>query len=127
MPERNGTIPAEIVNGLDHYSVAPPLLELAAQVRRSSRDGPHLRQRHRPAAEGDPDHRATPTQHADQGAPRDQGRRTQEKLARAATSTYAEVATRMRSGLRLMVDAPVRKVQLDQLALFDEDEAGTGR
>jgi hypothetical protein len=26
-----------------------------------------------------------------------------------------------------MVDAPVRKVQLDQLALFDEDEAGTNR
>jgi hypothetical protein len=33
----------------------------------------------------------------------------------------------MRAALRLLVDAPVRKVQLDQLALFDEDEAGTGR
>ena len=38
-----------------------------------------------------------------------------------------DLASRMRAGLRPMVDAPVRKVQVDQLALFDEDEAGTNR
>ncbi len=44
-----------------------------------------------------------------------------------ATTTCATSRSRMRAGLRLMVDAPVRKVQVDQLALFDEDEAGTTR
>jgi hypothetical protein len=38
-----------------------------------------------------------------------------------------ELTARMRAALRLIVDAPVRKVQLDQLSLFDEDECGTGR
>ena len=37
------------------------------------------------------------------------------------------VSVRAIPSLRLIVDAPVRKVQLDQLALFDEDECGTGR
>ena len=55
------------------------------------------------------------------------GRRTQEKVARARHDYLRDLAARMRAGLRLMVDAPVRKVQLDQLALFDEDEAGTAR
>ena len=55
------------------------------------------------------------------------GRRTQEKVARARHDYLRDLAARMRAGLRLMVDAPVRKVQLDQLALFDEDEAGTTR
>ena len=58
---------------------------------------------------------------------RDEGRRTQEKLARARHDYLRDLAARMRAGLRLMVDAPVRKVQMDQLALFDEDEAGTSR
>lgn len=56
-----------------------------------------------------------------------QGRRTREKVARARHDYLRDLAARMRAGLRLMVDAPVRKVQPDQLALFDEDEAGTGR
>lgn len=58
---------------------------------------------------------------------RDEGRRTQEKLARARHDYLRDLAVRMRAGLRLVVDAPVRKVQPDQLALFDEDEAGTTR
>ncbi|RYC10492.1 T3SS (YopN, CesT) and YbjN peptide-binding chaperone 1 [Nocardioides zhouii] len=58
---------------------------------------------------------------------RDEGRRTQEKLARARHDYLRDLAVRMRAGLRLIVDAPVRKVQADQLALFDEDEAGTSR
>ncbi len=58
---------------------------------------------------------------------RDEGRRTQEKLARARHDYLRDLAARMRAALRLVVDAPVRKVQLDQLALFDEDEAGTNR
>ena len=33
----------------------------------------------------------------------------------------------MGAGLRLVVDARVRKVQLDQLALFDEDESFAAR
>ena len=56
-----------------------------------------------------------------------QGQRAKEKTIRARHDYLRELAARMRAGLRLMVDAPVRKVQLDQLALFDEDEAGTGR
>ncbi|WP_299926093.1 YbjN domain-containing protein [uncultured Nocardioides sp.] len=56
-----------------------------------------------------------------------QGQRTREKAARARHDYLRDLTQRMRAGLRLMVDAPVRKVQLDQLALFDEDEAGTGR
>lgn len=58
---------------------------------------------------------------------RAEGSRSQEKLARARHDYLRDLAARMRAGLRLMVDAPVRKVHLDQLALFDEDEAGTGR
>jgi hypothetical protein len=56
-----------------------------------------------------------------------QGQRTREKVARARHDYLRDLAARMRAGLRLMVDAPVRKVQVDQLALFDEDEAGTNR
>ena len=49
------------------------------------------------------------------------------KTFRITEKRRRETLTRMRAGLRLMVDAPVRKVQLDQLALFDKDEAGTNR
>ncbi|MCF6376434.1 hypothetical protein L2K70_02355 [Nocardioides KLBMP 9356] len=55
------------------------------------------------------------------------GQATREKLAKARHDYHRDLVTRMRAGLRLMVDAPIRKVQVDQLALFDEDEAGTGR
>lgn len=58
---------------------------------------------------------------------RDDGRRRDEQVARARQEYMRELTSRMRAALRLIVDAPVRKVQLDQLALFDEDEAGTGR
>jgi hypothetical protein len=60
-------------------------------------------------------------------AARDQGQRSREKMHRARHDYLRDLASRMRAGLRLMVDAPVRKVQVDQLALFDEDEAGTAR
>jgi hypothetical protein len=52
---------------------------------------------------------------------------TREKVACARHDYLRDLTARMRAGLRLMVDAPVRKVQVDQLALFDEDEAGTNR
>ncbi len=55
------------------------------------------------------------------------GQRSKEKVLQARHDYLRDLAVRMRAGLRLMVDAPVRKVQLDQLALFDEDEAGTTR
>ena len=58
---------------------------------------------------------------------RDQGQRAREKMLRARYDYLRDLTARMRAALRLMVDAPVRKVQVDQLALFDEDEAGTGR
>ena len=58
---------------------------------------------------------------------RDEGRRTQEKLARARHDYLRDLSARMRAALRLIVDGPVRKVQMDQLALFDEDEAGSSR
>ena len=58
---------------------------------------------------------------------RDQGQRSREKMHRARHDYLRDLASRMRAGLRLMVDAPVRRVQVDQLALFDEDEAGTAR
>ncbi len=58
---------------------------------------------------------------------RDQGQRSREKTLRARHDYLRDLAARMRGGLRLIVDAPVRKVQVDQLALFDEDEAGTSR
>jgi hypothetical protein len=58
---------------------------------------------------------------------RQQGQRSREKMHRARHDYLRDLASRMRAGLRLMVDAPVRKVQVDQLALFDEDEAGTSR
>jgi hypothetical protein len=58
---------------------------------------------------------------------RQQGQRSREKMYRARHDYHRDLASRMRAGLRLMVDAPVRKVQVDQLALFDEDEAGTAR
>lgn len=58
---------------------------------------------------------------------RDQGRGKAEQVARARQEYLRELTARMRAALRLLVDAPVRKVQLDQLALFDEDEAGSGR
>lgn len=53
--------------------------------------------------------------------------RSKEKVLLARHDYLRDLAARMRAGLRLMVDAPVRKVQVDQLALFDEDEAGTNR
>ena len=59
--------------------------------------------------------------------PADRGARRAEKVARARQEYLRELTARMRAALRLIVDAPVRKVQLDQLALFDEDECGTGR
>lgn len=52
---------------------------------------------------------------------------SREKVVQARHDYLRDLAARMRAALRLIVDAPVRKVQLDQLALFDEDEAGTGR
>ena len=60
-------------------------------------------------------------------AARDEGRSPAEQVARARQEYLRELTARMRAALRLLVDAPVRKVQLDQLALFDEDEAGSGR
>ena len=60
-------------------------------------------------------------------AARDEGRARAEQVARARQEYLRELTARMRAALRLIVDAPVRKVQLDQLALFDEDECGTGR
>lgn len=60
-------------------------------------------------------------------AARDEGRSRAEHVARARQEYLRELTARMRAALRLLVDAPVRKVQLDQLALFDEDEAGSGR
>lgn len=57
----------------------------------------------------------------------DQGKRAKEKMIRARHDYLRDLAARMRAGLRLMVDAPVRRVQVDQLALFDEDEAGSSR
>jgi hypothetical protein len=58
---------------------------------------------------------------------RQEGRDRAEQVARARQDYLRELTARMRAALRLIVDAPVRKVQLDQLALFDEDECGTGR
>lgn len=55
------------------------------------------------------------------------GQRSKERVLQARHDYLRDLAVLMRAGLRLMVDAPVRKVQLDQLALFDEDEAGTTR
>lgn len=60
-------------------------------------------------------------------AARDEGRGRAEQVARARQEYLRELTSRMRAALRLLVDAPVRKVQLDQLALFDEDECGSGR
>jgi hypothetical protein len=60
-------------------------------------------------------------------AARDEGRSKSEQVARARQEYLRELTARMRAALRLIVDAPVRKVQLDQLALFDEDDCGTGR
>lgn len=47
------------------------------------------------------------------------------KVARARQCYHRQTRLRLRQALRLVVDAPVRKVQLDQLSLFDEDECGT--
>ncbi len=58
---------------------------------------------------------------------RDEGRSHAEQVARGRQEYLRELTGRMRAALRLVVDAPVRKVQLDQLSLFDEDECGTGR
>ncbi|KRF36969.1 type III secretion system chaperone [Nocardioides sp. Soil805] len=60
-------------------------------------------------------------------AAREEGRGRAEQVARARQEYLRELTARMRAALRLIVDAPVRKVQLDQMALFDEDECGTGR
>lgn len=58
---------------------------------------------------------------------REEGRSRDELVARSRQDYMRGLTSRMRAALRLVVDAPVRKVQLDQLALFDEDEAGTTR
>ena len=59
---------------------------------------------------------------------RDEGRAHARRSWRGrGTTTSATWPRACAPALRLMVDAPVRKVQVDQLALFDEDEAGTGR
>jgi hypothetical protein len=58
---------------------------------------------------------------------REEGRSRDELVARSRQDYMRGLTARMRAALRLVVDAPVRKVQLDQLALFDEDEAGTSR
>jgi hypothetical protein len=58
---------------------------------------------------------------------REEGRTRDELVARSRQEYMRGLTARMRAALRLVVDAPVRKVQLDQLALFDEDEAGTTR
>ena len=58
---------------------------------------------------------------------RDHGQRGREKMMRARHDYLRDLGTRLRAGLRMMVDGPVRKVQVDQLALFDEDEAGSSR
>ena len=58
---------------------------------------------------------------------REEGRSRDELVARSRQEYMRGLTARMRAALRLVVDAPVRKVQLDQLALFDEDEAGTSR
>ncbi len=58
---------------------------------------------------------------------REQGRGTAERAAQARQDYMRDLVSRMRAALRLIVDAPVRKVQIDQLALFDEDECGTAR
>lgn len=55
------------------------------------------------------------------------GQRSKEKVVQARHDYLRDLVARMRASLRLLVDAPVRKVQVDQLALFDEDEASTGR
>nr|WP_210438802.1 hypothetical protein [Nocardioides sp. SYSU D00514] len=52
--------------------------------------------------------------------------RSKEKAVQARHDYLRDLAVRMRAGLRLMVDGPVRKVQPDQLALFDEDEGPAG-
>ena len=58
---------------------------------------------------------------------RNEGRLRAEQVAKARQEYVRELTGRMRAALRLIVDAPVHKVQLDQLALFDEDDCGTGR
>ena len=58
-------------------------------------------------------------------AARDERRSRVERVARARQEYLRELTSRLRAALRLIVDAPVRKVQLDQLALFEEDECGT--
>ena len=58
---------------------------------------------------------------------REEGRTRDKMVARSRQEYMRGLTARMRAALRLVVDAPVRKVQLDQLALFDEDEAGTTR
>ncbi|PKH37546.1 hypothetical protein CXG46_19085 [Nocardioides alpinus] len=57
----------------------------------------------------------------------DLGQRAKEQMIRARLDYLRDLVARMRAGLRMMVDAPVRRAQVDQLALFDEDEAGAGR
>lgn len=58
---------------------------------------------------------------------RERGRDASERAAQARQDYLRDVLGRMRAALRLIVDAPVRAVQLDQLSLFDEDECGTTR
>lgn len=49
------------------------------------------------------------------------------RVSRGHVTYLRTLRTRLRRALRLVVDAPARKSQVDQLALFDEDECGTGR
>lgn len=55
------------------------------------------------------------------------GKQSAAKLARARQRMHRDVRSRMRLALRLLVDAPLRKVPTGQLALFDEDECGRSR
>lgn len=52
------------------------------------------------------------------------GKHRRESVLRARQDYLRGLATRLRAALRLLVDAPVRKTQLDQLSLFGEDGCG---
>lgn len=55
------------------------------------------------------------------------GRESAVRLATAQQKLHRDVRSRMRQALRLLVDAPLRKVPTDQLSLFDEDECDNSR
>src|SRR5690606_18885178 len=48
-------------------------------------------------------------------------------LARSRVGMHRDLRKRLRLALRLLVDAPLRKVTTDQLSLFDEDECDNSR